>query len=208
MITGVLSNVASRLTDFENYENESSYEAAMTQKVFVFNFICSYVPIFLTAFVYIPFGNVIVPHLDVLGMMTSPTDEKTAVVPAFQVNPDRLRKQVFYFTVTAQAVNLAMETVVPVFKRKALKKATELRNKRSGKNQTAPIDPEDEKEFLDRVRGEADLATYDVTDDLREMCMQVKCSSTNHKTPFLTFLYSLVTCHSLPQFGPWLPSPS
>ena len=96
-ITGVLTNIAASLTDFENYENESSQEAAMTQKVFIFNFICSYVPLFLTAFVYIPFGTVIVPRLDVLGLLNQEhSDEKpgTASASPFEVNPERLRKQV------------------------------------------------------------------------------------------------------------------
>ena len=35
------------------------------------------------------------------------------------------------------------------------------------------MDPPDEKKFLDRVRHEAELDVYDVTVDLREMCMQV-----------------------------------
>jgi anoctamin-10 len=148
----------------------------MTQKVFVFNFICSYVPLFLTAFIYIPFGNVIVPRLDVLGLLGQETlDEKvsgTSVSP-FEVNPDRLRKQVFYFTVTAQAVSLAMETIVPVLKRKAFAKAKDLKNRHQGIEEEYINDFPGEKKFLDRVRGEAELSTYDVTDDLREMCMQV-----------------------------------
>ncbi|KAI5778942.1 calcium-activated chloride channel-domain-containing protein [Geopyxis carbonaria] len=171
-ITGFLSSIATKLTDFENYENESSYEAAMTQKVFVFNFITSYVPLFLTAFIYVPFGNLIVPHLDVLGLLSQSPSEKDSPASVFQVNPDRLRKQVFYFTVTAQAVSLAMETVVPHLKRKVFKKAKDFQNKRNGKVSIHLNDAPEEKEFLDRIRSEAELGTYDVTDDLREMCMQ------------------------------------
>lgn len=163
------------LTEFENYDNESSYEAAMTQKQFVFNFLTSYVPLFLTAFVYVPFGNLIVPHLDVFGLTVQLTDDKTAVPPVFQTNPGRLRNQVIYFALTAPFVNLAMETVVPFFKRKAFRKGKELYNKRNGEGIYMNDDPR-EKPFLDRVRSEADLGVYDVTSDLREMCMQVRQS--------------------------------
>ncbi|KAF8537707.1 calcium-activated chloride channel-domain-containing protein [Trichophaea hybrida] len=172
LITGTLSLIATKLTDFENYENESSYDAAMTQKVFVFNFICSYVPLFLTAFVYVPFGSVIIPHIDILGLMAQPEDRKLDTKATFEINPDRLRGQVIYFTVTAQAVNLAMETIVPYFKRMAFKKAKEFHNRRNGKKSLYTNDAPKERSFLERVRNEAELDTYNVTDDLREMCMQ------------------------------------
>jgi anoctamin-10 len=188
VLTGTLSNIATKLTDFENFEHESSYEAAMVQKVFVFNFICSYVPLFLTAFIYVPFGHVIVPHIDVLGLMAQPED-KMGTQAVFEVNPNRLRNQVIYFTVTAQAVNLAMETIVPYFKKKAFKKAKEIHDKRSGKEIVYVNDSPEERAFLDRVRNEADRDVYDVHEDLREMCMQVRCgphSLTNKTFPLLT----------------------
>lgn len=176
VFTSILTNIATKLTEFENYENESSYDAAMTQKVFIFNFICSYVPLFLTAFIYVPFGNYIVPHLDVFNLTVQPfdtTDEKILEAPlAFQINPDRLKKQVIYFTVTAQIVNLALETIVPFLKRKVFRKAKEFQNKRNGVIAAATADDADEKAFLKRVRNEAELDLYDVHTDLREMCMQ------------------------------------
>lgn len=180
VFTSVLTGIAKMLTEFENYENESSYDAAMIQKVFIFNFICSYVPLFLTAFIYVPFGNYIVPHLDILGLVAPPPstlDSDTSHIfeapAAFQVNPDRLKKQVIYFTVTAQAVSLALETLVPFLKRKIFRKAKEFQNARNG------IVPDDgltdepaERAFLTRVRNEAELGLYDVETDLREMCVQ------------------------------------
>lgn len=176
--TCILTGIARRLTEFENYENESSYDAAMTQKVFIFNFICSYVPLFLTAFIYVPFGNYIVPHLDVLGLVTPPpntSDPDSSNIfeaPAvFQVNPDRLKKQVIYFTVTAQVVSLVLETLVPFLKRKLFRKAKEYQNARHG-FPDGPSDSPAEKAFLARVRNEAELDLYDVQTDLREMCMQ------------------------------------
>ncbi|KAL7266877.1 hypothetical protein RUND412_010559 [Rhizina undulata] len=177
-ITSVLTIVATKLTDFENYDNSHSYETAMTHKIFVFNFICSYVPLFLTAFVYVPFGNLIMPHLDILGLAVQPStgdegSQITTTASPFQINPHRLRNQVIYFAVTDQVVNLAMETIVPYIKRKVFRKAKELHNKRKGLDITlATNDDADESEFLKRVRNEAELDVYDVHTDLREMTMQ------------------------------------
>jgi anoctamin-10 len=173
ILTTALSSIATRLTDFENYEHECSYEAAMTQKVFIFNFICSYVPVFLTAFVYVPFGATIVPRLDVFGLMAPSEGVIAENIPAFEIDPDRLRKQVVYFAVTQQLVNFATETIVPIFMRKIFKKAKEIQCKRTGKGTAYINDLPEEKAFLERVRNEAELDLYNVTDDLRQMCMQV-----------------------------------
>jgi len=202
VLTGSLSGIAAKLTDFENYEHESAYEAAMVQKVFVFNFICSYVPIILTAFVYIPFGHTIVPYIDVLGLMATPEDEKMGTQAVFEVNPDRLRKQVIYFTVTAQIVNLAMETLVPYIKRKAFKKAKEFQDKRNSNEIPYANDATEERSFLDRVRHESELGIYNVTDDLREMCMQVRLFSHTSILVPLTLLKVRLPLPLLPSLAP------
>ena len=181
-ITGILTNIATKLNDFENYETDDSYEMAMTQKIFVLNFITSYLPVLLTAFVYVPFASIIVPYLDIFSLTVKPfaTHEKQMQTPdgaAFSINPDRLRKQVIYFTVTAQIVNFALETIVPFLKQKGTLKYKEMQSERAAKKggahpSASSTDPEEEKEFLARVRAEAELADYDVTTDLREMCIQ------------------------------------
>ena len=153
----------------------------MTQKIFVLNFITSYLPILLTAFVYVPFGTLIVPYLDVFSLTARPfaENEKQLQVPqaGFEINPARLRKQVIYFTVTAQIVNFAMETIVPIIKRRGFSKYQEMKAKNAAKKGGAPPgalvqDVPEEAEFLARVRKEADLDVYDVTNDLREMVVQ------------------------------------
>lgn len=179
----MLTTVATQLTDFENYETQESYDIAMTQKIFVLNFITSYLPIFLTAFVYVPFASLIVPYLDIFSLTVRPfaSDEKQLQAPkspsAFEINPARLRKQVIYFTVTAQIVNFALETIVPVLKRKGFHKVREIQSERAAKKGGASpnVDANDapeEKAFLARIRNEAELDDYDVTADLREMCIQ------------------------------------
>lgn len=150
----------------------------MIQKIFVLNFITSYLPIILTAFVYVPFAKIIVPHLDIFHVAVKPfvEDEKQIVVPqsGFQIDPHRLRKQVIYFTVTAQIVNFLTEVVVPYAKQKLFRKYKEVQEERAAKNgnNQAIADLPEEKEFLSRVRAQAELAEYDVSADLREMTVQ------------------------------------
>nr|POF13094.1 uncharacterized protein CFP56_10242 [Quercus suber] len=183
MLTGALATFASNLTDYENYETEAQHERALTSKLFVLNFITSYLPVFLTAFVYVPFGSLIVPYLDIFQMTAKPfaTSEKQLQTPRspaqFTINPARLRKQVIYFTVTAQIVGFATEVVVPYLKRQGFIKYKELQSNRAQKRSgAAPAanaeDPAEEKEFLARVRNEATMLVYDVQSDLREMVLQ------------------------------------
>jgi anoctamin-10 len=151
-----------------------AYESAMVQKIFVLNFITSYLPIFLTAFVYVPFGQVIVPHLDFFQVAVRPftENEKQMTTPKhFAINPDRLKKQIIYFTVTAQIVNFALEVVVPYVKRRVFQTVKEVQADRAAKRGADPTvdDHPEEAEFLTRVRNEAELGVYDVTSDFREM---------------------------------------
>ena len=161
---------------------QTAYENAMVQKIFVLNFITSYLPIFLTAFVYVPFAQVIVPHLDIFSLTVKPFAENEKQITApdagfFEINPNRLKKQVIYFTVTAQVVNLLLEVVVPFIKRKVFRKVKEVKADRASKRggdaaRTTADDHPEESEFLVRVRNEAELDVYDVTGDFREMIVQ------------------------------------
>ncbi|KAF1953514.1 DUF590-domain-containing protein [Byssothecium circinans] len=181
VLTTLLTNMATQLTHYENYETHAAYEASLTQKMFVLNFITSYLGIFLTAFVYVPFGNIIVPYLDIFSVAVRPFAENEKQLAGagadWAINPDRLRKQVIYFTVTAQIVNLGMELIVPYLKRQGFSKYKQMQSDRAAKNGgTSPSpavnDPPEDAAFLERVRKEAELGVYDVTVDLREMVIQ------------------------------------
>jgi anoctamin-10 len=154
----------------------AGHDAALTQKIFVVNFITSYIPLFLTAFVYMPFGNLLVPYLDIFKITAEKLSSNEKVtIQGFAINPDRLKKQVIYFTVTAQIVNFALETVVPYAKRKVFKKVKEVQSEmahKNGKPNTTPNDLPEEAAFLSRVRNEAELGVYDVSVDYREMVVQ------------------------------------
>ncbi|KIW08047.1 uncharacterized protein PV09_00992 [Verruconis gallopava] len=181
VLVNIFTSVATRLTQFENYETQDAYDTAMTQKIFVINFITSYLGIFLTAFVYVPFGTLIVPYLDIFSLTVRPFAENKQQMEcppahAFEINPDRLRTQVIYFTVTAQIVNQALEVLLPYVKREAFSKYKKFQNQRAmskgGASSLSDNDAPEEKAFLARVRQEAELGVYDVTADLREMVLQ------------------------------------
>ncbi|ETS83009.1 hypothetical protein PFICI_04885 [Pestalotiopsis fici W106-1] len=175
-LSTILSNLAQRLTDAENYQTHDAHEAALIQKIFVVNFITSYIPLFLTTFVYMPFGNLLVPYLDIWRVTAETLSASEKVTTqGFNINPDRLKKQVIYFTVTAQVVNFALETLVPYLKRKVFKKVKEVQTEmeqKNGKSVYNPHDVPEEAAFLSRVRNEAELDVYDVSGDYREMVVQ------------------------------------
>lgn len=173
--------MATKLTDYENYETHASYRAALTLKLFVMDLVTSYLAILLTAFVYVPFGSLIVPYLNVFSVTVRPfaKDEKDMQPPAeFSINPDRLRKQVIYFTVTAQIVNFLLELIVPYIKRRGFSKYKEIQSEYAMKHggaapRASDNDAPEETEFLQRVRKEAQRGEYDVMTDIREMVIQV-----------------------------------
>ncbi len=123
-----------------------------------------------------PFGNLLVPYLDIFKITAEKLSSKDSIaIESFSINPDRLRKQTIYFTVTAQIVNLALEVVVPYVKRRVFKEVEKVQSKIAAKdaNGKATItDAPEEHAFLERVRNEAQLAVYDVTTDYREMVVQ------------------------------------
>ncbi|KAI1461553.1 DUF590-domain-containing protein [Annulohypoxylon moriforme] len=169
-LSTILGNFAETLTDRENYETVDKHHSALVQKLFIINFITSYTPLFLSAFVYMPFGNLLVPYLDIFKATAEKFSNGDSIsTQSFQVNPDRLRNQMIYFTVTAQIVNFALEVVVPYVKRKAFQEVEKVQSK--GKA-PAPNDVPEEHAFLERVRNEAQLDVYDVTVDYREMIVQ------------------------------------
>lgn len=110
------------------------------------------------------------------------SDGKPIPTKTFEINPDRLTKQVIYFTVTAQIVNFALEVIVPYAKRKFFRAVKEVQSEIASKHghPHQPRDSEEEAAFLARVRNEAELDEYDVTVDYREMVVQFGKSQVEH----------------------------
>ncbi|KAI0972645.1 DUF590-domain-containing protein [Xylaria arbuscula] len=170
VLTAILTKFAEDLTERENYPTNDAHEAALITKIFVINFITSYTPLFLSAFIYMPFGNLMIPYLQIFATTARKlTDEKSVNIQEFHINPDRLKSQMVYFAVTAQLVNVALEFVIPYLKRVVLGK---VQAKHFGQQKKLSQDLPEEHEFLQRVREEAKLAVYDVAVDYREMVVQ------------------------------------
>ncbi|KAK0751076.1 calcium-activated chloride channel-domain-containing protein [Schizothecium vesticola] len=169
----LLTRLAERLTEMENYQTHDAHQASFVQKIFVLNFITSYLGIILTAFVYVPFGKILVPYLDFFQLTAQrfTADGKPLPTKSWQINPDRLTKQIIYFTVTAQVVNFVTEVIVPYAKRRVSKQVEKVTEKPE-KNGLQIVDLPEEEPFLKRVRDEAELDQYDVTVDYREMVIQ------------------------------------
>lgn len=168
--SAILMKAAEILTQMENYQNVDSHNAALIQKQFVLNFMTSYMALFFTAFVYTPFGDILVPFLN-FWLRTAQVisfSEKPLPTKAFNINPARISNQMFYFTVTAQVVNFLTEVVVPYVKRQAFAKAEEFQAKEHPHVKDHP----EEADFLQRVRHECELEAYDVSGDYREMVIQ------------------------------------
>ncbi|KAL5615227.1 hypothetical protein BROUX41_005283 [Berkeleyomyces rouxiae] len=167
----ILTAIATKLTNMENYQTETAHQAALIQKEFVLNFMTSYMAAFFTSFVYTPFGHVIAPFLTFWHNVASTITMGNFQIKAheFTVNPRRISDQMFFFTVTAQIISLATEIVVPYIKRKVFKTVKEYKHE---KEATQPqLEGEDDK-FIARVQSEAELEVYDVNVDYREMVIQ------------------------------------
>ncbi|KAI0913638.1 DUF590-domain-containing protein [Ustulina deusta] len=170
VLSTILTKVAEKLTERENYQTNDAHQAALITKIFVINFITSYTPLFLSAFVYMPFGNLMMPYLQVFATTARKlSNEKSITTQEFRINPDRLKGQMVYFAVTAQVVNVALEFVIPYVKRVVLGK---VQAKRASRDLNTSQDLPEEHEFLQRVREEAELEVYDVAVDYREMVVQ------------------------------------
>lgn len=177
-ITSFLTGMANRLTEYENYRTQDLYDLAQTQKTFVMHFITSFLPTILTAYVYVPFGRAIVPHLDILRRVGI----NMASLKDFEVDTSRFQAEVIYLSMTAQVFSFAEEIVLPYVKHVLWQKWREYRERKAGLTRQRSfskatdlllIDAAEEASFLKRVRSEADADEYKVEEDILEMCVQL-----------------------------------
>lgn len=121
----------------------------------------------------VPFGNYILPKLDIFKVaLPVSIDETKNVTPrTFSINAFRLKRQLIYFAVTAQIVGFAMENFLPYVTRKVFSQARKITNKEE--EDVSKFDREEEKTYLERVREESELPEYDIYTDYAEMVVQV-----------------------------------
>ncbi|KAF7590319.1 hypothetical protein BBP40_002969 [Aspergillus hancockii] len=177
-INNTLNRIATQLTDYENYRTQDQYDVAQTTKTFVMNFITSFLPTILTAFVYVPFGARLLPYLDMfrVGALAKAFDTKRV-----HIDPARLQQEVIYLSLTGQVLNFGEEVVLPYVKRVLVQKWRDYRQKHATAGQGRRYsyrtdqllnDAPDEASFLTKIRNEAEADEYNVHDDTLEMCVQ------------------------------------
>lgn len=162
------------LTGFENHRTADSHEMSLTQKIFVLNIITNYLPILLTAFIYVPFGEDVVPWLERMLRRFLPRLGKRFATRSFRSDVDRLRNEVIALTVTGQISSFFEENILPLLKHKMSGWHREYRRAYSKEAMLMSIvsDEPSEAEFLMRCRNEATLAPYNVQEDIAELVLQ------------------------------------
>ncbi|KAL5116585.1 hypothetical protein ACEQ8H_005463 [Pleosporales sp. CAS-2024a] len=172
--TNALEAIATAITNFENHRTSDHHEMSLTHKIFVLNSITNYLPILLTAFVYVPFGNSIIPPLQRFIDTKMGKDQRTEF--AFVADPDRLRNQLITLTLTGQISGALEELGLPWVKMQVMQWWRDRQATRSGRDgepsfQYMKDDP-GEARFLRRARRQAIRPEYNVQDDIAEMVIQ------------------------------------
>ncbi|RAR04132.1 plasma membrane channel protein [Stemphylium lycopersici] len=172
--TNFLEDIATALTEYENHRTADHYEMSLTQKIFVLNSITNYLPILLTAFVYVPFGDQVLPLLE--GVIDTILGAQNREKTVFHADPDRLRNEVIALTVTGQVSGAIEELALPWLKTQLKqwwrdRQATRAQNRGDTRELPTAEDPTESK-FLRRTRRQALRPPYNVQEDIAEMVIQ------------------------------------
>ncbi|ORX58748.1 DUF590-domain-containing protein [Hesseltinella vesiculosa] len=139
------------LTNWEMHKTETSWDSAYTKKIFIANFLVSYLSLFFIAWVYIPFGDHVLPFLTTMNI--SHEHKK--------VDFQRLQDQLVYFVVTGQVLGFLTEMLVPYLLAKLPNKIW------TDKKQNQVTDP-----FIKKVYKEVAMDEYNIYTDYVEMIIQ------------------------------------
>ena len=141
------------------------------------NFITSFFPIVLTAYVYIPYGARLIP------LLIPSTWESKDVVSSFDIDPSRLKEEVISLSMAAQAMNFGEEFLFPYlqrqawsfwrrYKRRQRAASFHQRETTTGEESKLFDDDPSEARLLARLRHETEATEYDVNEDIMEMVVQ------------------------------------
>lgn len=179
-ITSFLTGMAARLTDYENHRTQGQYDLAQTQKAFLMNFTTTILPTLLTAYVYVPFAKSILPYLSILHRRGWNIDIARAH-RNFQVDNSRFQQEVIILSMTAQALSLCKEIILPYAKHVLSQKWRTYRLHQTGLTHKPSVtkptnllrtDAPEEASFLQRVRNEAGTDEYKAEQNTLELCIQ------------------------------------
>jgi anoctamin-10 len=192
-IMAIYTQSASGLTNWENHSHETSFNRSLTLKTFALSSIVAFSGLYLTAFVYIPFGTDVMHWVNAM-LFESHPDVANAAADAgvkplsspgihAKINPGRLHAQMFAYTVTNQAINFFLETGLPFILRGVAKARTNksLTGKKGEEKSDAVA------QLVDHAREESALPEYTLFGDYSEMATQASTNS-------YTIVHMLTSC--------------
>ncbi|WWD22681.1 hypothetical protein CI109_107174 [Kwoniella shandongensis] len=190
-IVALYHRLSKSMVAWEDHPTPVGAEKSLTAKTFAMNGIVAYLGLFLSAYIYVPFGSFIMAHVqqkmtnqDTVRVASTP--EKAGLGPRTSgheqkgIKAGRLKGQLFAYTVTNQVVNSFLELGLPYIMRfvndwragKTTIKET-IKRRGSDENEKAPTtEDEVEKRFLDKVERELALPEYSTFTDYAEMVTQ------------------------------------
>lgn len=172
ILTAIYSIIVNKYLDYENNPTRSTQNMSYLVKMFLFNFLSSYVPLLITSFLYLPSGyrtneylTTIDTYADTISNSTTYIEKIPVKTENFVVDTGRLNTQFKYFVLTNQVIGLATEYLVPIIVPKVLaliKKPTPVKI----------ADEDSEVEFLKTIRHQATLGAYEADDEFRQLVIQ------------------------------------
>ncbi len=176
--TLVYSTIISYYLKFENNPTKAAHSKSYLIKMFMFNFLSSYVPLLITSFIYLPSGYKVNSYLGNIAAFVADISNRNAKIPQipvlakdYSVNSLRLKTQFTYFILTNQIVGVFLEFGLPLVLRKLA--AIPALGKFLGASAPAPVeDAPEEKELLAGLRHKLALPVYNINDDYRQFILQ------------------------------------
>ncbi|ODV60770.1 Ist2p ASCRUDRAFT_149968 [Ascoidea rubescens DSM 1968] len=169
ILTFIYNIFVTKMVEWENHRTQLSYQRSLNEKLFIISFLTSYMALFITSYVYLPFAYLINPYIENIHFFISTYISSKIPLKQnepFVINPDRLHKQFFFAIVINQVLGFFLESVVPKIQSIVLNYLS--KDKKINYN-----DKPSEKAYLDHVRKEVfQFDDYDVNTDYREMIVQ------------------------------------
>lgn len=180
IFTIVYNMVVDKFLTWESHDNNYTRYDSFVVKSFTLNFLTGYMPLLITAFIYLPFAHLIQPNLpNIQSSIASRINSDRYVYKyltklksqqEFTINQERLNGQFFFFIVTNQIVQLVMKYALPLILPIVINFVqTTILGK---KEKAIPDDKPEEHEWLTQVRKTIQLLEHNVHDEYRGMALQ------------------------------------
>lgn len=109
-VVSVWEALANRFTLWENHEVKNVYDKSLGLKIFTLNAVVSFGGLFLTAYVYTPFGSLIIPRLkEFIATHVARAADIASKRDKFIINGDRLHSLIITLLTTEQLTDAATE---------------------------------------------------------------------------------------------------